>query len=109
MGLVALMSFVPLSPHTALLRRLYGVNCTACVLPLRGCLRNDVYYDYFTVPYCLLPVALEGIRCAKRDGQRVEIPWVAEVRGAAVVTDEVVVVERVEVDAPVVVQFVAYS
>ena len=23
-------------PHTALLRRLCGVNCTACVLPLRG-------------------------------------------------------------------------
>ena len=30
------------SPHTAL--RLCGVNCTSCVLPLRGCSRNDVCF-----------------------------------------------------------------
>ena len=52
---------------------------------------------------------LKLIRSSECDRQRVKVPRVSEVRGAAVVTDKVVVVERVEVDAPVVVQFVAYS
>ena len=38
-------------PHTAAVA-LYGVNCTACVLPLRGCPRKPLP----TVAYCLLPV-----------------------------------------------------
>ena len=41
------------------------------------------------------------------DGQRIKISWVAEVRGAATVTDEVVVVEGIEVDIEMIVQFEA--
>ena len=46
---------------------------------------------------------LKSIRCAEGDRQGIKVAWVAEVRGAAAVADEVVVVDCVEVESPVLV------